>query len=65
MTRTLRRLSVRRLRELGVDRVLVTCDDEIVASAATIERCGGVLEDVVHREGGAPTRRYRIDASSV
>jgi len=31
---------------LGIDRVLVTCDDDNVASARTIERNGGVLEDV-------------------
>ncbi|MEQ6901623.1 GNAT family N-acetyltransferase [Nocardioides sp. YIM 152588] len=33
-------------RRLGLDRVLVTCDDDNEASARTIERNGGVLEDV-------------------
>lgn len=49
---------------VGVRRALVTCDDGNVASAATIERCGGVLEDVVPGPGerGA-TRRYRIDTA--
>ena len=28
----------------GVERALVTCDDDNVASAAVIESCGGVLE---------------------
>ncbi|WP_298889513.1 GNAT family N-acetyltransferase [uncultured Serinicoccus sp.] len=57
------RLSVERLRGLGVARVLVTCDDGNAASAATIERCGGVLEDVrVPPGGGVPQRRYWIDA---
>lgn len=32
--------------ELGLDRVLVTCDDDNDASRRTIERNGGVLEDV-------------------
>ena len=46
----------------GVDRVLVTCDDDNVASAATIERCGGVLEDLRHEPGQpVPKRRYWID----
>ncbi|MDN4174100.1 GNAT family N-acetyltransferase [Nocardioides sp. SOB77] len=46
----------------GVDRVLVTCDDDNVASAATIERCGGVLEDRVEQPDGGPVkRRYWID----
>ncbi|WP_298751466.1 GNAT family N-acetyltransferase [uncultured Serinicoccus sp.] len=57
------RLSVERLRGLGVERVLVTCDDTNAASAAVIERCGGVLEDVrVPPGGGVPKRRYWIDA---
>jgi predicted acetyltransferase len=46
----------------GVDRVLVTCDDDNRGSAATIERCGGVLEDVVEEPGaGVRKRRYWID----
>lgn len=40
---------------LGIDRVLVTCDDDNVGSAATIEKAGGAFEDV--REG---KRRYWI-----
>ncbi|WP_237565966.1 GNAT family N-acetyltransferase [Ornithinimicrobium cerasi] len=54
------RQSVARLSELGVRRVLVTCDDDNPASAAVIERCGGVLEDVRRRPGQAPKRRYWI-----
>ncbi|NYJ01064.1 putative acetyltransferase [Nocardioides thalensis] len=42
---------------LGIDRVLVTCDDDNLPSAATIERNGGVLEDV-----RGIKRRYWIDA---
>jgi predicted acetyltransferase len=45
----------------GVDRVLLTCDDGNLASAAVIERCGGVLEDVVPDEEGRPMRRYWVD----
>lgn len=33
-------------RSLGMDRVLVTCKQPNVASARTIEACGGVLESV-------------------
>ena len=32
-------------KELGIDRALVTCDKNNPASAKTILRCGGVLED--------------------
>lgn len=48
-------------RAAGVDDVLLTCDDDNVASATVIERCGGVFEDVVQPDpGGAPVRRYWI-----
>lgn len=56
--------AVHRLAALGVDRVLVTCDDDNVASAGTIEGCGGVLEDVRPDPAGGPgKRRYWIDAT--
>ena len=38
--------AVRRAGDLGLDRVLVTCDADNMGSRRTIERCGGVLEDV-------------------
>jgi predicted acetyltransferase len=44
---------------LGLEKVLVVCAVENVASAKTIERCGGVLEDIQHTERG-PLRRYWI-----
>lgn len=48
-------------RALGVEEILVTCDDNNVPSAAAIERCGGALENVVEpAEGTAPVRRYWI-----
>ncbi|MEU3457730.1 GNAT family N-acetyltransferase [Micromonospora sp. NPDC006766] len=43
----------------GIDPVLVTCDDDNTASARTIERHGGVLEDVRDTELGR-SRRYWI-----
>ncbi len=46
-------------RSLGLQRVLVTCDDTNVASARTIENAGGVLEDMRDTELGR-TRRYWI-----
>jgi predicted acetyltransferase len=47
-------------RNLGLTRVLVTCDDMNVASATVIERCGGVLENRVQKEPGILMRRYWI-----
>jgi len=46
-------------RALGLDRVLVACEAGNVASAKTIERCGGVLEDTRDTEHGS-IRRYWI-----
>ncbi|MCP3782335.1 GNAT family N-acetyltransferase [Micromonospora sp. A3M-1-15] len=43
----------------GIDPVLVTCDDGNTASARTIERHGGVLDDVRDTELGR-LRRYWI-----
>lgn len=47
-------------RAAGVEDALVTCDDDNIASARTIERCGGVLQDVVPAAGRSATRRYRV-----
>lgn len=45
---------------MGINPVLVTCDEGNVASARTIERCGGVLDDVVPVDGAPAKRRYWI-----
>jgi len=44
----------------GVDRVLVTCDEDNRASAKVIERRGGVLEDRRVDPDGVLKRRYWI-----
>lgn len=49
------------LRGLGVERALVTCDDDNLGSSRVIERCGGVLENTVSVTGAAPKRRYWIE----
>ena len=43
----------------GVERALVTCDDDNVGSATVIERCGGELQDVVDLDGSRK-RRYWV-----
>jgi predicted acetyltransferase len=49
-------------RSLGVDRLLVTCDDDNLASSRAIESCGGKLDSVLPAEPGIPAlRRYWID----
>jgi predicted acetyltransferase len=56
------RHSVALLAGAGVNRVLVTCDEDNVGSAAVIEACGGVLQDIRSAAGTPPRRRYWIDA---
>ncbi|MEU7904663.1 GNAT family N-acetyltransferase [Actinoplanes sp. NPDC049118] len=49
-------------RKLGLDRVLITCNVDNEASRRTIERNGGVLEDIRDTEIGR-LRRYWVDLS--
>ncbi len=49
-------------RAIGIDRVLVTCDDSNIGSRAVIEACGGRLDSVVESaDGPFRVRRYWID----
>lgn len=54
------RQSVQMLRDRGISPVLVTCDDDNLASARVIEANGGVLESVVPGVADMPKRRYWI-----
>ena len=47
-------------KELGIDRVLLTCEKDNTASAATMVKCGGVFESEVY-EDGEPVHRYWIE----
>ena len=47
-------------RELGINRVLVTCSDANVASVKVTEKAGGVLENILE-EGDEKIRRYWIE----
>lgn len=50
------------LRDLGIERALVTCYDHNVGSARIIEANGGVLENLIDDpRGGGKSRRYWID----
>lgn len=60
--KTILKLTLEKARELGLEKVLVTCDEDNAASAKIIERNGGVLENT-HQEDNmeAPKRRYWIE----
>lgn len=51
--------SLELIRKLGVNEVLITCDDENIGSAKVIESQGGILENRVEFEGTLK-RRYWI-----
>lgn len=57
------RLSLLRAAELGLPRILITCDKQNVASAAVIVRSGGVLESEEYlAEKGETVQRYCISS---
>lgn len=52
--------------ELGLNRILVTCDDDNIGSIKTIENNGGVLEDKIRTDPDTVLkRRYWVDLSAV
>lgn len=55
-------LGLEKARELGLERVLITCDDTNTASSKIIEAVGGVLEDtIITEDSPIPKRRYWVD----
>lgn len=50
--------ALRIVRDLGVHQVLVTCNDSNTASSIVIEKCGGVLENIIDGDDGERVRRY-------
>ncbi|WP_196884719.1 GNAT family N-acetyltransferase [Arthrobacter sp. CAN_A214] len=55
-------LSLVQARELGISRVLLTCDADNIASRTTIEKCGGALEASPLAGSDVPGKlRYWID----
>jgi len=54
-------LALGKCRELGLDKVLISCDKSNTASAKTITNNGGVLENEVTEDDGNVFQRYWID----
>ncbi|MDX2053656.1 MAG: GNAT family N-acetyltransferase [Polyangiaceae bacterium] len=46
---------------LGIQRALLTCDDDNVGSIRTIEKNGGILENIITESNHKPKRRYWIE----
>jgi predicted acetyltransferase len=59
-------LTLAKAKSFGLKRVLVTCDDDNIASSKIIEKNGGVLYDKCDRNGPCKlTRRYWIDLQNL
>jgi predicted acetyltransferase len=57
-------LVLQEARQMGIKKVLITCDETNIASKKIIEANGGVLENVaVLRKGNPATLRYWIPLS--
>ena len=57
-------LALPKAKALGLNRVLITCDETNLGSRKIIEENGGVYEDSVSQgDGLPPKRRYWIDLS--
>ena len=54
------RLALEECRKLGIDRVLMICDKDNIASAKSIINNGGVLENEVADPDGEIIQRYWI-----
>lgn len=57
------KLGLEKAKELGMKKVLITCDDDNIASAKIIEKNGGALENIVKNNIDGEeilTRRYWI-----
>lgn len=57
-------LALPKVKALGLDKVLLTCNDDNEGSARIIEGAGGVLENVVDMPGAPAKRRYWINLAS-
>jgi len=53
-------LALQKCRELGIEKVLVSCDKDNIASAKTILKNGGILENEIVEDDGNILQRYWI-----
>lgn len=54
-------LCLEKVREKGLNKVLITCDKDNFASKGTIESAGGIFEEEVKQENGIITLKYFIN----
>ncbi len=52
--------AVSEAQKLNISPILVTCDEDNIASVKVIEKCGGTLENILPTENGPAKKRYWI-----
>lgn len=55
------KLALVECKKLGIDKVLMVCDKDNIASAKTIIKNGGILENEFTKDNGKVEQRYWID----
>ena len=53
--------TVEEARKLGMEHILVTCNESNIASSRVIEKAGGSLESVIPHPGYPNVKRYRFE----
>ncbi len=56
------RLALPEAKEIGLEKVLITCDDDNIASAKVIENNGGIFERFVEKNS-KKMRRYWVNTT--
>lgn len=51
-------------KKLNIDKILITCDDDNIASEKVILANGGIFENTVKENGQKPTKRFWIKLNS-
>jgi predicted acetyltransferase len=53
-------------KQFGISRILVTCDDDNIGSIRTIEKNGGILDNIITGSDlDKPKRRYWIQTDNL
>ncbi len=55
------KLGLEEAKKIGLKKVLITCDDNNIGSAKTIEACGGIYNDTLADAEGNRIKRYFIE----
>ena len=55
------KLGLEKSKKIGLKKVLITCDENNIASAKTIEACGGIYYNTLSDNEGNKIRRYFIE----